>query len=212
MTTSGTASGDNHESNRPRATVAQQQAYLRNWRPPDHNLKTQRLDMTHKIDLIIKHDYLNPFASADNPRLSPVLTDYLSASAWYHPELSLQISCPQDQRERLQQAIGNTFAEKSAKLRGDMSTLKRTGLMLLVLAFALVLAATALGIEGTISAGVVTIIAWMLVWRTAEIFILDIRSAQRELRKYQRIASASKHFASASASGAGCPGLRNVAA
>jgi hypothetical protein len=66
--------------------------------------------------------------------------------------------------------------------------------MLLVLALALVLSATALGIEGTISAGVVTIIAWMLVWRTGEIFILDIRSDQRELRKYQRIASAPRHF------------------
>jgi hypothetical protein len=34
----------------------------------------------------------------------------------------------------------------------------------------------------------------MLVWRTGEIFILDIRSDQRELRKYQRIASAPRHF------------------
>jgi hypothetical protein len=34
----------------------------------------------------------------------------------------------------------------------------------------------------------------MLLWRSAEIFFLDIRSVNRQLRKYQRIASASQQF------------------
>ncbi|UUY08194.1 hypothetical protein LRS11_20730 [Pseudomonas sp. J452] len=150
--------------------------------------------MTKKIDLTITHDYLNPFASPDAPRLAPELVDYLSDSAWYHPELSLQIRCPEDEQERLQQAIGNTFAEKSEQLRGDISTQRMVALILLGLALTLVLAGTALGIEGTIPVGVVTVTAWMLLWRSAEIFFLDIRSSNRELRKYQRIASAPKHF------------------
>jgi hypothetical protein len=150
--------------------------------------------MTKKIDLTITHDYLNPFASPENPRLSAELVDYLSVSAWYHPELSLQISCPEDERERLQQAIGNTFTEKSEQLRGDINTRRVVALTLLVLAITLVLVATAMGIEGTIAVGVVTVTAWMLVWRTAEIFLLDIRGDRRELRKYQRIANAEKHF------------------
>jgi hypothetical protein len=78
--------------------------------------------MTKKIDLSITHDYLNPFASPDNPKLSPELVDYLSDSAWYHPELCQQIRCPEDERERLQQAISNTFAEKSEQLRVDIRT------------------------------------------------------------------------------------------
>ncbi|MCX2901519.1 hypothetical protein [Pseudomonas mandelii] len=69
--------------------------------------------MIKKIDLTITHDYLNPFASPDNPKLSPELVDYLSDSAWYHPELCLDIRCPEDERERLQQAISNTVAQKS---------------------------------------------------------------------------------------------------
>ena len=150
--------------------------------------------MTKKIDLTITQDYLNPFASPDNPKLSSELVDYLSGSAWYHPELSLQISCPEGERERLQQAIGNTFEEKSEQLRGDINTRRVVALALLVLAIALVLVATAMGIEGTIAVGVVTVTAWRLVWRTAEIFLLDIRGDRRELRKYQRIASAPKHF------------------
>lgn len=150
--------------------------------------------MTKNIDLTITPDYLNPFASPDNPRLSPELVDYLSDSAWYHPELNLQIRCPADERERLQQAISNTFAEKSEQLRGNISTQRLVALVLLVLAIALVLAATALGVEGTIPVGVVTVTAWMLIWRSTEIFFLDIRSGNRELRKNQRIASAPKHF------------------
>ena len=150
--------------------------------------------MTRKIDLTINHDYLNPFASPGNPKLCPELVDYLSTSAWYHTDLSLQISCPEDERERLQQAIGNTFAEKSEQLRGDIKTQRRVALILLMLAITLVLAATALGVEGTIPVGAVTVTAWMLVWRTSEIFLLDIRSGRRELRKYQRIVNAPKHF------------------
>ena len=150
--------------------------------------------MTKQIDLTITQDYLNPFASPDRPRLCPELVDYLSDSAWYHPELSLQIRCPEEERERLHQAIGNTFAEKSEQLRGDICTQRVVALVLLGLALALVLAGTALGIEGTIPVGVVTVTAWMLLWRSAEIFFLDIRSLNRELRKYQRIASAPKQF------------------
>lgn len=78
--------------------------------------------MTKTIDLTITHDYLNPFASPDNPKLSPELVDYLSDSAWYHHELCLHIRCPEEERERLQQAISNTFAEKREQLRGDIRT------------------------------------------------------------------------------------------
>lgn len=150
--------------------------------------------MSKQIELTITTDYLNPFASPDNPRLCPELVDYLSENAWYHPALSLRINCPQAERERLQQAIGNTFAQKGEQLQGDMGAQRLVGLTLLALAIVLVLVATALGIEGTIPLGVVTITAWMMVWRTAEIFLLDIRSSRRELRKCQRIASAPRHF------------------
>nr|WP_314527160.1 hypothetical protein [uncultured Pseudomonas sp.] len=150
--------------------------------------------MIKKIDLTITHDYLNPFASPDNPQLSPELVDYLSDSAWYHPELCLDIRCPEDERERLQQAISNTFAQKSEQLRGDIRNKRLVALTLLGLALAFALAGTALGIEGTIPVGIVTVTAWMLLWRSAEIFFLDIRSINRQLRKYQRIASASKQF------------------
>lgn len=150
--------------------------------------------MTKQIDLTITADYLNPFASPENPRLSPELVDYLSENAWYHPELSLQIRCPEGERERLQQAIANTFEEKSEQLRGDISGQRLVGLTLLALAIALVLAATAMGVEGTIKVGLVTVTAWMMVWRTAEIFLLEIRSRRRELRKYQRIISAPRNF------------------
>ncbi|THG83786.1 hypothetical protein E5198_06495 [Pseudomonas sp. A-1] len=150
--------------------------------------------MSQKIDLTIQHDYLNPFASPDNPRLCPELADYLSDSAWYHSELELQISCPQDERERLQQAIGNTFTEKSEQLKGNIRAQRLGGVVLAGLAITLVLAATALGVEGTIPVGVVTVTAWMMIWRTAEIFLLDIRNGRRELRKYQRIINAPKHF------------------
>ena len=150
--------------------------------------------MTQRIDLTISRDYLEPFASPSTPKLCPELVDYLSENAWYHPELSLQISCPEDERERLQQAISNTFAQKSEQLSATINTQRLVALVLLVLAIALVLAATALGVEGTIPVGLVTVTAWMLVWRTAEIFLLDIRSNLRERRKCQRIASAPKHF------------------
>ncbi len=150
--------------------------------------------MTKQIDLTITADYLNPFASPENPRLSPELVDYRSDSAWYHPDLSLQIRCPEGERERLQQAIANTFEQKSEQLRGDISGQRLVGLTLLAVAIALVLAATAMGVEGTIKVGVVTVTAWMMVWRTAEIFLLEIRSRRRELRKYQRIISAPRSF------------------
>lgn len=157
-----------------------------------HNM--QRIVMSKKIDLLIGHDYLNSFAPPNNPRLCPELVDYLSNSAWYHSELELQISCPQDEQDRLQQAIGNTFSERSEQLKGDVRAQRLGGLVLIALAIVLVLAATALGVEGTIPVGVVTVTAWMMIWRAAEIFLLDIRNSRRELRKYQRIISAPKHF------------------
>lgn len=150
--------------------------------------------MTKKIDLTISTDYLNPFASPGNPRLCTELADYLQDEAGFQRELSLQVSCPVEERERLQQAIANTFAQKSEQLRGDMNAQRLAGLALLALAIALVLAATALGVEGTIPVGVVTVTAWMMVWRTAEIFLLDIRNSRRQLRKYQRIGSAPRNF------------------
>ena len=150
--------------------------------------------MNKRIDLTITHDYLNPFASPDNPKLSPELVDYLSDTAWYHPELSLHVRCPEDERERLQQAISNTFTEKMEQLKGDIRIQRLVALTLLSLALALVLAGTALGIEGTIPVGVVTVTAWMLLWRSAEIVFLDIRSINRQQRKYQRIANAPMQF------------------
>ncbi|MWV17953.1 hypothetical protein F3I16_18080 [Pseudomonas sp. L-22-4S-12] len=150
--------------------------------------------MVQKIDLVIRGDYLQPFTADNKPKLCPELADYLQDEAGYQRELSLQVSCPAEERERLQQAIANTFAQKSEQLHGDMNAQRLAGLALLALAIALVLAATALGIEGTIPVGVVTVTAWMMVWRTAEIFLLDIRNSRRQLRKYQRIASAPKQF------------------
>ena len=150
--------------------------------------------MTKQIDLTITADYLNPFASPANPKLCSELADYLLDEAGFQRELSLQISCPEQERARLQQAIANTFEQKSEQLRGDIGGQRLVGLTLLILAIALVLAATSLGVEGTIKVGLVTVTAWMMVWRTAEIFLLEIRSRRRELRKYQRIISAPRSF------------------
>jgi len=66
--------------------------------------------------------------------------------------------------------------------------------VLLGLAILLVLGAQALDVKGTLAVGVVTITAWMLVWRAAEIFFLDIRSSQRDLRRCRRIADAPRQF------------------
>lgn len=150
--------------------------------------------MSRQIDLTITSDYLNPFASEQNPKLSPELVEYLSENAWYHTDLSLNIRCPEGERERLQQALTTTFEQKSEQLRGDINRQQLGGLTLLVLAIALVLAATALGVEGTIKVGIVTVTAWMMVWRTAEIFLLETHNRRRELRKYQRIISAPRNF------------------
>ena len=150
--------------------------------------------MLKKIDLTITQDYLNPFASRNEPKLSQELTDYLLDSAWYYPKLCVQINCPENERERLQHAISNTFAEKSEQVRGDIFTLKLEALTLLGLALVVVFIGKALGIESTIPVAVFTVTVWMLIWRSAEIFFLDIRRAYRELRKYRRIASAPKQF------------------
>lgn len=48
--------------------------------------------MTKQIDLTIKHDYLNPFASPDNPKLSPELVDYLSDSACTTPNFACRFA------------------------------------------------------------------------------------------------------------------------
>ena len=152
--------------------------------------------MLKKIDLTITQNYLNPFASLDEPQLSPELADYLLDSAWYYPKLYLHINCPENERERLQHAISNTFGEKSEQVRGDIFTLKLEALILLGLglALAVVFIGKAIGVESTIPVAVFTVTVWMLLWRSAEIFFLDIRSAYRELRKYRRIASAQKQF------------------
>ena len=57
-----------------------------------------------------------------------------------------EICCPEDERERLQQTISYTFAEKS-ELRGDIRTQRLIALTILGLALALALAGTALGIR-----------------------------------------------------------------
>jgi hypothetical protein len=146
------------------------------------------------IDLVIKQDYLTPFGAAHNPRLCPELADYLATEAYYHPELSLEISCPAEEQERLGTAIGNTFMQRCAQLKGDMFVLRVQALSLMVMAIGLVVVATQLNIEGTISLGMVTIIAWMMVWRSAEIVLLDLRAMQRDTRKYQRIIHAPRKF------------------
>ena len=150
--------------------------------------------MLKRIDLTITDDYLNPFASPNVPKLSPELADYLLDSAWYYPELYLQINCPENERERLQQAISNTFAEKIEHIRADILILRLEALTLLGLALVVVLVGKTLGVESTIPVAVFTITVWMLLWRSTEIFFLDLRSAYRELRKYRRIASAPKQF------------------
>ena len=91
-------------------------------------------------------------------------------------------------------AYSNTFAEKSEQVRGDILILQLEALTLQGLALAVGLIDNALGIESTIPVAVFTVTVWMLLWRSAEIFFLDIRSAYRELRKYRRIASATKQY------------------
>ena len=150
--------------------------------------------MSKKIDLVIAEDYLTPFGAVQNPRLSPELADYLSTEAYYYPDLSLEIRCPAAEQERLGQAISNTFGQKCVHLRGDMRMLRVQAMCLLAMSLVLVLISTTLNIEGTISLGMVTIVAWMLVWRSAEIVLLDLRAANRDIKKFQRIIHAPKQF------------------
>ncbi len=150
--------------------------------------------MPKKIDLVIAQNYLSPFAALHNPRLSPELVDYLSTEAYYYEDLQLEISCPAADQERLEQAISNTFEQMTVHLKGDMRMLRVQAICLLALSFALVMTSTTLNIEGTISLGMVTIVAWMMVWRAAEIMLLDLRAAKRDVRKYRRIIDAPKQF------------------
>ena len=150
--------------------------------------------MSKKIDLVIAEDYLTPFGAVQNPRLSPELADYLSTEAYYYPDLSLEIRCPAAEQERLGQAISNTFEQKCVHLRGDMRPLRVQAMCLLAMSLVLVLISTTLNIEGTISLGMVTIVAWMMVWRSAEIVLLDLRAANRDIKKFQRIIHAPKQF------------------
>lgn len=150
--------------------------------------------MSKKIDLVIAEDYLTPFGAVQNPRLSPELADYLSTEAYYYPDLSLEIRCPAAEQERLGQAISNTFGQKCVHLRGDMRMLRVQAMCLLAMSLVLVLISTTLNIEGTISLGMVTIVAWMMVWRSAEIVLLDLRAANRDIKKFQRIIHAPKQF------------------
>ena len=150
--------------------------------------------MSKKIDLVIAQDYLNPFAAAHTPKLCSELADYLSDEASHQHSLSLEISCPAAEQERLGKAISNTFEQRIAQLKRDMLELRVQGFMLLILAVGIVMLATQFSVEGTIPLGIVTITAWMLVWRTAEICLLDIRAGFRDVRKYRHIINAQKHF------------------
>jgi hypothetical protein len=150
--------------------------------------------MSKKIDLVIAQDYLSPFGAVHSPRLCAELADYLSTEAYYHPSLNLEISCPEAEQERLVTAISNTFEQKCEHLKGDMRLLRVQALWLLALSLILAVVSIKLNIEGTISLGMITIVAWMMVWRAAEIVLLDLRSANRDIRKYQRIIHAPKQF------------------
>ncbi len=149
---------------------------------------------TKTIEVLISRDYLNPYAPAAAAQLNAELVDYLCESAWYHPHLRLQIQCPADQQAQLGEAIGRTFTEKALRLKQAVALQRLEALVLLGLAILLVLGAQALEVKGTLAVGVVTITAWMLVWRAAEIFFLDIRSSQRDLRRCRRIADAPRQF------------------
>ena len=150
--------------------------------------------MSKKIDLVIAQDYLNPFAAEHTPKLCADLEDYLVEEAGHYLNLTIEISCAAEQQERLRKAISNTFGQKRTHLRTDILLLRLQGWVLLALAVALVIIAQSLAVEGTIPLGIVTITAWMLVWRTGEIFLLDLRAGYRDLRKYQRIIDAPKQF------------------
>ncbi|MBF7731259.1 hypothetical protein [Pseudomonas sp. N040] len=150
--------------------------------------------MNKTIDLVIAQDYLNPFAPAHSPKLCAELADYLCDEASHHPSLSLEISCPAAEQERLGKAIRNTFEHRIAQLKREILALRLQGLVLLALAVGIVSLATEFNVEGTIPLGLVTITAWMLVWRTAEIFLLDIRAGFLNVRKYRHIINAQKRF------------------
>lgn len=150
--------------------------------------------MSKKIDLVIAQDYLNPFAAEHTPKLCSELADYLSDEASHQYSLSLEISCPAAEQERLGKAISNTFELRIARLKRDILELRVQGLVLLILAIGIVMLAMHFNVEGTIALGLVTITAWMLVWRTAEIFLLDIRAGFRDLRKYRLLINATRIF------------------
>lgn len=150
--------------------------------------------MSKKIELVVAQDYLNPFAAVQNPRLCPELSDYLTEEARNHPNLSMEINCPAEEQERLCKAISNTFGEKHSRLKTEILLLRLQGLVLLALGVALAITAEFYEVEGTVPLGIVTITAWMLTWRTGEIFLLDIRAGYRDLRMYQRIINAPKQF------------------
>jgi len=150
--------------------------------------------MSKKIDLVIAQDYLNPFAAEKNPKLCSELADYLSDEASHQYRLSLEISCPAAEQERLGKAISNTFEQRIARLKSEMRGMRLQGLVLLALAIVLVTLAVQFNVEGTIPLGIVTVTAWMLVWRTAEIFLLDIRAGFHEVRKYRNIIKATRNY------------------
>lgn len=146
------------------------------------------------IELRIAQDYLNPFAPPAAAQLSNELADYLCEQAWYHPQLSLRIQCPADQQAPLGEAIARTFTARAQRLKQSIALQRMEALLLIGLAILLVLGAQALQVKGTLAVGIVTITAWMLVWRAAEICFLDIRSSHRDRRRCERLASAPREF------------------
>ncbi|MGQ7959025.1 hypothetical protein ACUTAF_15165 [Pseudomonas sp. SP16.1] len=150
--------------------------------------------MVQQIDLVIRGDYLQAFAADHKPKLCPELLDYLLDEASYHSQLSLQIHCPEAERERLPRAIGNSCSHRIGQLKRDIRAWRLLALLLMALAVGLVILATWLEVEGTIPLGIITVTAWMLVWRTSEILLLDIRGGYRDIRRYQRLIDAPKQF------------------
>ena len=150
--------------------------------------------MNKTIDLVIPPHYLSPFASPQDPRLSTELADYLTTETAYLLNIQLNIRCPEREQAQLVKAIHNTFGQKCVHLKNDMRLLRIQAVSLLLLSLLLVVSSMQLKIEGTISLGMITIVAWMMVWRSAEIVLLDLRAAKRIIRQYQRIIQAPKQF------------------
>ena len=150
--------------------------------------------MSEKIELLITQDYLNPYTPAHNPKLCAELADYLFDETSHKLRPSFEISCPAAEQERLGKAISNNFEHRIDQLKIETLGLRLQGVVLLVLAIGLALLADHFNVKGTVPLGIITITAWMLVWRATEIYLLDIRANNRDVRKYRHILNAEKRF------------------